>query len=278
MIKILQEDKEARQQAPKVMKEQAKAGATTKPSTSTRSFSTSARRRIDMDIPSSSGVALPPSMIPSSSQRAGYAADLQQQQSNTTPPTPTSSSNALADTLPEKILHRNKRYPEIVDQLTNLLMRDGKKSTAQRTMAVILSTLRTSPAPTYSPTRALLPGTPPANHLPLNPVLYLQLAVESVAPLLRLRSQRGAAGGGVALQIPVPLKLRQRRRQAFMWILDSVSKKQNRGSGRDTFAHRVAAELISVVEGKSSIWTKRDAVHKLATTARSNLSFYTRRR
>lgn len=261
------------------MKEQAKAGTAATnsnplSSTTTRSFSTSARRRVDTHIPSSGGVALPPSMIPSESQRAAYTTELRQDSISLAPSEPAS----IKDTVPDVITHRSKRYPDIVTQLTTLLMKDGKKSAAQRNMAVILSTLRTSPAPTYSPTRALLPGHPPANHLPLNPVVYLALAVESVAPLMKLRSQRGAAGGGVALQIPIPLNLRQRRRQAFMWILDAAEKKQNRGSGRDTFAHRVAAELISVVEGKSSIWTKRDAIHKLSTTARSNLSYFTRRR
>lgn len=275
--KILQDDKEARQNAPKVMKEQAKTGQTTKPSTGTRSFSTSARRRADTDLPSSSGVPLPPSMIPSSSQRAEFASELQAEQQQSVNLTKNDPKGLRYD-LPEKIPNRSNRYPDIVEQLTNLIMKDGKKSVAQRNMAVILSTLRTSPAPTYAPNRALLPGTPPAHHLPLDPVAYLRVAVESVAPLMRLRSQRGAAGGGVALQIPVPLHVRQRRRQAFMWILDAVEKKQNRGSGRDTFAHRVAAELISVVEGKSGIWTRRDAVHKLATTARSNLNYGRRRR
>lgn len=214
-------------------------------------------------------------MIPSQSQRAVYAAE---QDQSSTDLAPEDAATTLEASLPEKIPHRSARYPDIVEQLTNLLMKDGKKSVAQRHMAVILSTLRTSPAPKYAPNRTLLPGHPPAHHLPLNPVMYLSLAVESVAPLMRLRSIRGAAGGGVALQVPVPMNLRQRRRQAFMWILDAVEKKQNRGSGRDTFPHRVAAELISVVEGRSNIWTKRDAVHKLATTARTSLNFYTRRR
>ena len=220
-------------------------------------------------------------MIPSESQRAGYAAGLQQQdQPQSEPFTLTKSDpQGLRYDLPNKIPHRkNDRHPDIVDQVTNLMMKDGKKSVAQRNMAVILSTFRTSPAPTYPSNRALVPGAPPANHLPLDPVSYLKVALDSVSPLLKLRSQRGAAGGGVALQIPVPLAERQRRRQAFMWVLDAVKKKQNRGSGRDTFAHRVAAELISVVEGKSSIWTKRDAIHKLATTARSNLNYGRRKK
>ena len=117
------------------------------------------------------------------------------------------------------------------------------------------------------------PFLAPASHLPLNPTLYLTLALDSIAPLLRIRSQRGAAGGGVALQIPVPLGLRQRRRTAITWILDAASKRKSRSSGKSMFATRVAEEIVAVVEGKSSAWEKRTGVHKIATTARSNLTF-----
>lgn len=138
-------------------------------------------------------------------------------------------------------------------------------------MAVILNHLRTTPPPTVNPSRPLIPGAPPPSHLPLNPILYLTLAIDSVAPLLRIRSQKGAAGGGVALQIPIPMYLRQRRRQAIQWILDAASKRKTRGSGRDMFALKVAEELIAIVEGKSGVWERRAGVHKLGIAARSNL-------
>lgn len=194
--------------------------------------------------------------------------------------------------------HKDYRYDPVVKQLTNLLMKDGKLSVAQTNMGIILNYLRTAPSPSYSPTRPLLPGArtspsltitmflphdsqeandpinlAPASHLPLNPTLYLTLALDSVAPLLRIRSQRGAAGGGVALQIPVPLGLRQRRRQALMWVLDAASKRKSRSSGKAMFATRVAEEIVAVMEGRSTAWEKRTGVHKLATTARSNLTF-----
>ncbi|KAH6724156.1 30S ribosomal protein-like protein S7 [Leptodontidium sp. 2 PMI_412] len=163
------------------------------------------------------------------------------------------------------------RYDPVVAQVTTLLMRHGKLSVAQRNMSFILNQLRTAPPPTTSPSRPLLPGAPPPDHLPLNPVGYLTVAIDSVAPLLRIRSLKGAAGGGAALQIPVPLGLRQRRRQAVQWILDAANKKKSRGSGRGQFAQRFADEIISVVEGKSSVWEKRSLVHKTGTSARANL-------
>lgn len=138
-------------------------------------------------------------------------------------------------------------------------------------MAHMMNVLRTSPAPIYSPKFPLLPGTPPASHLPLNPVLYLTVAVDSVAPLLQVKHVAGGAGGGRALEVPVPLGLRTRRRHAFQWILDAVEKKPSKGSGRKQFGQRLAEEVIAVVEGRSGVWEKRKMVHKLGTTARVNV-------
>jgi small subunit ribosomal protein S7 len=140
-------------------------------------------------------------------------------------------------------------------------------------MGIILNHLRTAPPPTINPSKPLLPGAPPPHHLPLNPILYLTLAIDSVAPLLRIRSQKGAAGGGTALQIPVPLGLRQRRRQAVKWILDVVNKKKSRSSGKGQFAQRVAEEIVSVAEGKSAAWDRRMLVHKSGTSARINIMY-----
>lgn len=145
-------------------------------------------------------------------------------------------------------------------------------------MSFILNHLRTAPPPVPNSARPLLPGSPPPTHLPLNPIQYLTIAIDSVAPLLRIRSQKGAAGGGAALQIPVPLGLRQRRRQAVKWILDAASKKKSRGSGKGQFAQRFADEIISVVEGKSSAWERRGLVHKSGVSARVNLNYGRRRR
>ncbi|KAF8866713.1 30S ribosomal protein-like protein S7 [Acephala macrosclerotiorum] len=174
-------------------------------------------------------------------------------------------------------MHLKRRYDPVVNQVTNLIMKHGKKSVAQRNMSFILNQLRTAPPPTPNPARPLLPGSPPPSHLPLDPIGYLTLAIDSVAPLLRIRSQRGAAGGGTALQIPVPLGLQQRRRTAVQWILDAASKKKSRGSGKGQFAQRFADEIISVVEGKSSVWERRQVVHKTGTSARANLTYGQRR-
>lgn len=167
--------------------------------------------------------------------------------------------------------NQKKRYHPVLEQITRLLMRDGKLSVAQRNMATVMNFLRTAPAPIYSPKFPLLPGTPPAAHLPLNPILYITVAIDSVAPLLKIRNVSGAGGGGRALELPVPLAVRQRRRIAFQWILDVVNKKPSKGSGRKQFPTRIAEEIIAVVEGRSGVWEKRKQIHKLGTAARANV-------
>jgi small subunit ribosomal protein S7 len=140
-------------------------------------------------------------------------------------------------------------------------------------MNLILNHLRTSPAPSINPSRPLLPfGSTPPNMLPLNPILYLTLAIDSVAPLMRIRNQRGAAGGGVALQIPAPLGEKQRRRTVLKWILDAAEKKQS-GGGKGALAKKIADEIVSIAEGRSQVWNKRDLVHKMGVSARANVKW-----
>ena len=137
-------------------------------------------------------------------------------------------------------------------------------------MAIILERLRTAQPPATNPQRPLVPGSPPAPHLPLNPIAFLTTAIDSVAPLLRVKALKGMAGGGAALQVPVPLNLRQRRRMAFIWILDAAGKRADRGL-RNGRANKIADELIAIVEGRSGVWDRRQGLHKSGVSARANL-------
>lgn len=146
-------------------------------------------------------------------------------------------------------------------------------------MEKILETLRTAPPPQAQGSSAprllsdssISTGKTASSwlrreNLPHSPIQYLTSVIDSLAPLVKIRSQRGVLGGGQSLSIPVPLRVKQRRRQAIIWILDGAE------NGKDTYlADRVSKEIIKVANGTSSAWEKRVHVHRLATMARSNV-------
>ncbi|GIJ84485.1 low-affinity phosphate transporter [Aspergillus pseudoviridinutans] len=254
VAEILQRDKDALKHMPKVMQDQLKR------SSGNRSFSTFTRRY----QPDLQGQDL---ADPSAAVVANMINQVNQEVAELHPglkfPAP--------ESLP-KTENFRERYDSLLEQFTKLLMRDGKLSKAQKNMSFILDHLRTAPPPQPHPKRPLLPG-PPGPQLPLNPVLYLTLIVDSVAPLIKIRQQKGIAGGGAAVQIPVPLMQRQRRRTAIRWIIDASDKRRD-----SSFAQRVANELVAVAEGRSGVWDRREAVHKLGIAGRSNLGLVTQRR
>ncbi|KAF2400746.1 ribosomal protein S7 [Trichodelitschia bisporula] len=257
---VVKDDIEAQKHLPKVMLDELKAA---KP-TGSRSYSTSAFRREQLETTGSSDTGLESAVLDAvSAMGASSAKEMEAAGVKFGLP-----SLPLP---PDANLHY--RYHPVVQQVVGLLMRHGKKATAQRNVNLILAHLRTAPPPVFRADRPLAPGHPPPSHLPLNPVLYLTLAIDSAAPLMRIVQLRGAAGGGVSLPVPKPLNLRQRRRAAIRWIIDAAAKRRNHGSGKGMLAKRIAEEMIAVVEGRSSVWEKRNVLHKLGVSARANMSF-----
>ncbi|KAK2873532.1 hypothetical protein FQN49_002272 [Arthroderma sp. PD_2] len=258
---ILKRDKDALKNMPKVLRDEFVSGQSG--SGSKRSFSTSSRLRQEerkgvenaaSNDPSAAAVA---DMLAASNR--GEAVEVEQEAIpegfKFEPPTLPLPPNE----------HLRRRYEPLLEQFTKLIMKDGKLSLAQKHMAKVLEHLRTAPAPLMDPSKPFLPG-PPAPQLPLNPVQYLTLAVDSIAPLFRIRMIRGIAGGGAALPIPKPLASRQRRREAISWIIDAANKRRD-----NQLSARLAHEIIAIAEGKSSTWIKRAALHKQAAVSRANV-------
>ncbi|KAL2698913.1 hypothetical protein AAEP93_010301 [Penicillium crustosum] len=263
---ILSRDKDALKHMPKVMRD------ALKKSGGSRSFSTSARSLMnDLQgtepnneanlIPNVSGLK-----GASDEAAAALASMIEQVQGQALEENPGLKFDPPAVPEDLKTLNFRKRYDTMQDQFTKMMMESGKLTKAQKNMSLVLDHLRTSSPPQINPRRRLL-GAPPASQLPLDPVLYLTLVVDSVAPLFRIRQQKGIAGGGTAVQIPHPLTLRQRRRTAIKWILDASDKRRDA-----LFANRVAAEVVAVAEGRSGVWEKRDQQHKIGISGRANLN------
>jgi len=185
--------------------------------------------------------------------------------SSTAPTLPPAPPDALALTIPgakyplpqlplPSYSHLKHRYSTLLEQVTNFIMIGGRKAKARSLVDQILAHLRTLPAPKPREGTPLLPGTPALSTLPLDPVQYLQTAIDSVSPLVKISMLKG--GGGAKQPVPYPLRLRQRRRFALTWISAAADKKRDRLG----FAERFADEVVAVVEGRSSAWEKRSQV------------------
>lgn len=150
---------------------------------------------------------------------------------------PTKSFTYTLDTLPP-------RQDPLLQFIVNLLMRDGKKATAERYIADMLADM------------AKLTNSDPL------PLVYE--AVELAKPILRMQSRKQ---GGKTMQVPIPLNARQSTRRAIVWIIEASRRRADR-----SISHRLAVEMLAVLEGNSSVLSRKDEVHKIGTVNRANAS------
>lgn len=142
---------------------------------------------------------------------------------------------------------------EVVSQLVNTLMRDGKKARAQRLISDSMKHLSKKIATESDPYTVLLE------------------AIETASPLLKLSSTKK---GSKVVHVPTALRDRQRRRRAIVWMLDASKKR-----GEKSFEERFAAEVYDVSQGISPVLQKKQQVHKqaLANRANAQVSYNTQR-
>lgn len=153
---------------------------------------------------------------------------------------PTPEQIAKAESLAGKPIPLKK--DPIVDHCTNMIMKDGKKSRAQKVMGQALYIVRLQ--------------------LRKDPVEVLREILEKMAPLMAIRTHKTRAAKSVVL--PVPLTERQRHRTAFLWILEGAEKRRS-----PDLSVRLGEELIAAYEGKSSGYEKRLQIHKTAMLQRA---------
>ena len=125
----------------------------------------------------------------------------------------------------------------IVAKFINNLMKDGKKSLAEkifyRTVEIIESRLKVDSG-----------------------IDVFKKALENASPLIEVKSKRI---GGATYQVPIEVAPGRRSALAMRWLISySMSKKGN------TMADRLADELISASKGEGASVKKREETHKMA--------------
>ena len=134
------------------------------------------------------------------------------------------------------ILPDPKHGSELLAKVTNMLMRDGKKSIAEK---IIYSALDTIEGRTRR-----------------EPVEVLEIALENVRPVVEVKSRRV---GGATYQVPVEVRHVRRTGLAMRWLIDAARKRSEK-----SMAQRLAGELLEASENRGVAVKKREDTHRMA--------------
>ena len=125
----------------------------------------------------------------------------------------------------------------VVAQFINYLMKEGKKSKAEKifygSLNIIADQLKTD-----------------------NPIDVCKKALANVSPVLEVKSKRI---GGATYQVPMEVSDSRKRSLAMRWILG-----YSRGRKGKTMANRLAAEFIAASKNEGSSIKKKEDTHKMA--------------
>lgn len=134
------------------------------------------------------------------------------------------------------------RKDPVLEHVTNMIMRHGKKQVAERIISRALHLV-------YCQTRK-------------DPVELLKKSLDEMAPLMVVKTFSTKVAKSAV--IPVPLNQRQRNRIAWKWIVEGANKRVS-----SDFAVRLGEELVAVSKGIGSGFDKRDQIHKMAIAHRA---------
>ena len=129
-----------------------------------------------------------------------------------------------------------------VTRLTNMIMQDGKKRTAEK---IVYEALEIASTKLKS-----------KNSLDL-----FKTALNNVKPGIEVRSRRV---GGATYQVPVEVRNERALALAIRWIVDASRKRSEK-----SMTHRLAQELIDANENKGASIKKREDTHKMAEANRA---------
>ncbi|MDA0955917.1 MAG: 30S ribosomal protein S7 [Proteobacteria bacterium] len=118
----------------------------------------------------------------------------------------------------------------------NHLMRDGKKSVAERVVYGALDRVQERGG--------------------REPVDVFEKALEAIAPMVEVKSRRV---GGATYQVPVEVRPARRQALAMRWLVEAARKR-----GEKSMIQRLAGEMLEASEGRGSAVKKREDTHRMA--------------
>jgi len=125
---------------------------------------------------------------------------------------------------------------QLVTQVINKVMLDGKKSIAEDIVYTALETVGTKT------------GRPP--------VEVLEQAVKTVTPVLEVRGRRV---GGANYQVPVEVPQRRARTLAVRWLVTFARERREKG-----MSDKLANEILDALNQQGGAFKRKDDVYRMA--------------
>jgi small subunit ribosomal protein S7 len=129
-------------------------------------------------------------------------------------------------------VHRNR----LVTQITNKVMLDGKKSTAERIVYDALAII--------------------GERTGQDPLEVLEASVKALTPVLEVKSRRV---GGATYQVPIEVPPRRARTLAVRWLVTYSRQRREK-----TMAQRLANELLDAQQQQGNAFKRKDDVYRMA--------------
>ena len=126
----------------------------------------------------------------------------------------------------------------VLSRFMNVLMYDGKKSTAEGIVYAAMDTLKRRAGANADPLRVF------------------HEAMDNVKPAVEVRSRRV---GGATYQVPVEVRPERRQALAIRWLIDSARKR-----GESTMEERLSGELMDAANNRGTAVKKREDTHRMA--------------
>ena len=135
-----------------------------------------------------------------------------------------------------KVIPDPKFQDVIVAKFMNHIMKDGKKSVAEKIVYGAFNIVDKDKK--------------------ADPVEVFKKALDEVGPVVEVKSRRV---GGATYQVPVEVRPSRRQALAMRWLVDAARKRNEK-----SMAQRLAGVLSDAAVGKGAAVKKKEDVHKMA--------------
>lgn len=135
-----------------------------------------------------------------------------------------------------EILPDSKYNSKLVSKFVNSLMKEGKKSTAERACYGAMDIIKEKTGG--------------------DPLKVFKTAIENVKPTVEVKSRRV---GGATYQVPVDIRTQRRNALAFRWIIGYSKARTEK-----TMSEKLAAEIMSAAKNTGASIKKKEDTHKMA--------------